>query len=55
MAWLASVEGKFFVRISSDAWRDASVDAGTEPATAREAAEPVRALYFGEDAGAVGE
>ena len=48
MAWLASDEGKSFVRQSSDAWRDASINAGAESATAQAAAQRIAAMYMGE-------
>lgn len=50
-AWLATDEGKSFVRRSSDAWGLASIAAGTEPGSARAAAERIRAIYTGEEQG----
>jgi uncharacterized protein YndB with AHSA1/START domain len=47
MAWSASDEGKQFVMLSSDAWRDASIAAGTPAAAARAAAERTTAFYAG--------
>lgn len=49
MAWLASDEGRDFVRTSSDAWREVSITTGTDPAQARAAAERTRAFYTGEE------
>lgn len=48
MAWLASEEGKSFMRISSEAWGKASIAAGTEEAAARAAAARTTAFYTGE-------
>jgi uncharacterized protein YndB with AHSA1/START domain len=47
MAWSTSAEGKQFIRLSSEAWRDASVAAGTDPEQARAAAERTTAFYTG--------
>jgi uncharacterized protein YndB with AHSA1/START domain len=51
MAWLASEEGRSFLRQSSDAWCTASIAAGTDAASARAAAERTRAAYTGEEVG----
>lgn len=51
MEWVMSDEGRSYVRMSSDAWGDASIAAGTEPAAARAAAERTRAFYTGEESG----
>jgi uncharacterized protein YndB with AHSA1/START domain len=45
--WVASAEGKAFVRQSSDAWEEASIAGGTDPAAARAAAERTTAFYTG--------
>jgi uncharacterized protein YndB with AHSA1/START domain len=47
VAWLTSAEGRAFVRQSSDAWRDTSIAAGTDPAAARAAANRTTAFYTG--------
>lgn len=47
MAWTTSPEGLRFVTLSSDAWRDASVAAGTDDAAARAAGERTTAFYTG--------
>jgi uncharacterized protein YndB with AHSA1/START domain len=47
-AWSASEEGKDFVRRSSDEWCRASIAAGTEGGTARNAANRTTAFYHGE-------
>jgi uncharacterized protein YndB with AHSA1/START domain len=54
MQWMASDEGKRFIRQSSDEWRDASIAFGTEPKLARESAERTRAAYSGEQSDATG-
>lgn len=46
--WIASEEGTAFLRGSSDAWRRASIAAGTDPEAARAAAERTTAFYLGE-------
>jgi uncharacterized protein YndB with AHSA1/START domain len=43
--WMQSEEGKEYVRLSSRAWCDASVAAGTDPAGAEAAAERTTAFY----------
>jgi len=48
-AWIASDEGRSFVRQTSDAWCAASIAAGTDPAAARAAADRTTAFYTGED------
>jgi uncharacterized protein YndB with AHSA1/START domain len=45
MAWAASDEGKRFMTLSSELWRDASIAAGTDEAEARAAEERVIAAY----------
>jgi hypothetical protein len=47
-AWSASDEGRQFVTMSSQAWCDASVAAGTDPAAAAQAAARTTAAYTGE-------
>lgn len=47
MEWPASAEGREFSTLSSDAWRDASIAAGTDPAAARAAADRTTAFYTG--------
>ncbi len=44
-AWSASAEGKQFMSLSSQAWCDASVDSGTNPAAAQAAAGRTTAFY----------
>lgn len=46
-AWATSDDGREFMTRSSEAWRDASVAAGTDPAAAREAADRTTAAYTG--------
>jgi uncharacterized protein YndB with AHSA1/START domain len=45
MAWMASAEGKQFVSLSSQRWRDASVAAGMPEADAQAAADRTTAAY----------
>jgi uncharacterized protein YndB with AHSA1/START domain len=47
-AWSASDEGRRFMALASDEWREASVAAGTKPDAAREAADRTTAFYTGE-------
>jgi len=47
MAWIASEEGKLFMTLSSERWRDASIDAGADPAEAQAAADRTTAAYTG--------
>ena len=47
-AWTSSPDGKSFMRQSSDAWGEASIVAGTDPAIARAAAARTTAAYTGE-------
>ncbi len=47
MAWLGSENGREFVRHSSDDWCRASIDAGTDAASARAAAARTTAAYTG--------
>jgi uncharacterized protein YndB with AHSA1/START domain len=44
-AWVASEQGKRFMSLSSERWRDANVAAGTDPTQAREAAERTTTAY----------
>ena len=46
-AWMASDDGRRFMTLSSEGWRDASVAAGTDEAAARAAAERTTAAYTG--------
>jgi uncharacterized protein YndB with AHSA1/START domain len=48
MAWIVSAEGREFIQKSSDAWGEASIASGTDPAAARAAAERTRAFYTGD-------
>jgi uncharacterized protein YndB with AHSA1/START domain len=48
MAWMASEEGRTFMKRSSDRWRDAAVAAGADPEAARAAAARTIAAYTGE-------
>lgn len=50
-AWMASDDGKRFVRECSEQWRTAHVAAGADPATAQACAERTAAFYTGETAG----
>jgi len=47
-AWMASEDGKGYVRASSDAWREAVIANGADPDWARDAAERTRKFYTGE-------
>ena len=47
-AWSASEDGRRFMALASDEWRDASVAAGTKPDAAREAADRTTAFYTAE-------
>lgn len=47
-AWMASEDGKAYVRGSSDDWREAVIRNGADPAWAGEAAERTRKFYSGE-------
>ena len=47
-AWSMSEEGRDFVRRSSEGWREASMEAGTDPAEAAAAADRTTAFYTGE-------
>ena len=47
MAWLASDEGRSFVRRSSGDWCRASIEAGTDPGAAKAAAARTTAAYTG--------
>ena len=46
-AWSASDEGRQFITLSSQAWGEASIAAGTEPGMARAAADRITAFYMG--------
>jgi uncharacterized protein YndB with AHSA1/START domain len=47
-AWTMSQDGRRFITLSSDRWREANVAAGTDEATAREAATRTLAAYTGQ-------
>ena len=47
VAWSASEEGKEFMRLSSDAWAEADIAAGTDPERARSLAANTLAFYTG--------
>jgi hypothetical protein len=47
MAWTTSDEGREFMTSSSLRWRDASIEAGTDPAVATAAADRTTAAYTG--------
>ena len=46
-AWMASDDGKLFMSLSSERWRDASIAAGTDETSARAAADRCTAAYTG--------
>lgn len=46
-AWLASGEGREFIRLSNQGWRDAYIESGTSEAVASAAAERTLAAYTG--------
>ncbi len=46
-AWVASDEGKEFLKMSSDAWADADIAHGTDPERARRLADSTYAAYTG--------
>jgi uncharacterized protein YndB with AHSA1/START domain len=46
-AWAASADGRRFMSLSSERWRDASIAAGTDEAGARAAADRTTAAYTG--------
>ncbi|MBV2365569.1 SRPBCC family protein [Streptomonospora nanhaiensis] len=48
--WSASEEGRRFVELSSDRWRQANVEAGADEAAAKAAADRTTAFYTGADA-----
>jgi uncharacterized protein YndB with AHSA1/START domain len=47
MAWAASDQGRQFVSLSSQRWRDANVAAGADPSGAQAAADRTTAFYTG--------
>ncbi|GIF14033.1 SRPBCC family protein [Actinoplanes teichomyceticus] len=47
MAWMGSADGKRFMWLSSQAWAEASVAAGVDPATAEKQAAATYAAYTG--------
>jgi uncharacterized protein YndB with AHSA1/START domain len=46
-AWMASEDGKLFMTLSNERWRDASIAAGTDEASAKAAADRCIAAYTG--------
>jgi uncharacterized protein YndB with AHSA1/START domain len=46
--WPTTVQGKAFVRVSSDGWGEADIAAGEKPEEARQRAELTRQFYTGE-------
>jgi uncharacterized protein YndB with AHSA1/START domain len=46
-AWVGSEEGKAFMSLSGERWRDAAIASGADPAEARAAAERTTAAYTG--------
>jgi hypothetical protein len=44
-AWMVSDEGRRFMTLSSERWREANVAAGVDPAAAQGAAERTTAAY----------
>ncbi len=46
-AWMVSDEGRRFMKMSSDAWADADIAYGTDPAKARALADNTYAAYTG--------
>jgi uncharacterized protein YndB with AHSA1/START domain len=48
-AWTASRDGKQFITLSSERWRDANVDAGTNQGDADAAADRTTAAYTGDE------
>jgi uncharacterized protein YndB with AHSA1/START domain len=53
-AWSASEEGRMFIATSSASWGEASHRSGTDPASAKAAAERTTAFYTGADAASNG-
>jgi hypothetical protein len=45
--WAASEDGKQFMKLSSDAWAEADIAAGTDPERARTLADNTYAAYTG--------
>lgn len=46
-AWMATDEGKGFIRLSGEGWRDAAIAGGDDPDTARRQADATIAAYSG--------
>jgi uncharacterized protein YndB with AHSA1/START domain len=46
-AWVASDDGRLFMRLSGERWRDADIAAGADPDAARAAADRTLAAYTG--------
>jgi hypothetical protein len=47
LVWAASQDGKQFMKLSSDAWAEADIVAGTDPERARTLADNTYAAYTG--------
>ena len=47
MAWMGSEDGRTFMRLSSDAWAEADIEAGEDPEAARTRAAATYAAYTG--------
>jgi hypothetical protein len=45
LAWMATPDGKEFMRLAGDAWIDADIADGTDPAKARRLGDAVYAAY----------
>ncbi|MGB3327934.1 MAG: SRPBCC family protein [Thermomicrobiales bacterium] len=54
MAWMTSDDGTRFMRRSADAWAEAAIASGDDPATVRAAAARTAAFYTGAEAPAEG-
>lgn len=50
-AWIASEDGKLFLRLSADAWADAAIASGDDEVTARTAADRIYGMYTGASEG----
>lgn len=46
--WVTTDEGRRFLALSNEAWYDANIASGTDPAAAREAADRCLKAYYGE-------
>ena len=47
MTWMASDEGREFLRLAADAWAEADIAAGTDPAEAGPKGDRSYAAYAG--------